>query len=393
MGATEDRLAEYRDKRDPGLTNEPFPATVNKPTGGRGRFVVHHHAASRTHYDLRLECDGVLLSFAVPKGPSLHPGQKRLAVRTEDHPLEYLTFEDVIPEGSYGAGAMIVWDLGLVRHLEAPVERALAEGKLDFVLEGRKLRGRFALIHTGKRKPQSQAQWLLIKKQDEAARTAEEPEIVDQERQSVLSGLSVEQRKDAAALVLRLGNEALEAGASRGPVHAANLKPMLCAARGARLDDRARLYELKLDGVRILADCSRSGSVLRYRSGRDATEAYPDVVLALDRLSAPRALLDGEIVAFDETGRPNFQRLGRRIGVERARDVARLTIEVPVVFMAFDILALGEVDLRPLPLHRRKAILAQLVPGKGIVRTLAHLVGDGTPLMAFCDAHELEGVV
>src|SRR5689334_16096726 len=162
-------LTAYRDKRDPSRTNEPFAAErIDRSVADAGAFVVHLHDARRRHWDLRLQVGGTLQSFAVPRGPSLDPKEKRLAVHTEDHPLEYIDFEDVIPEGNYGAGAMIAWDLGRVRFLEPPVE-GLAKGKLDFVLSGYKLLGRYALVHTGDRKgraPEERNQWLLIKKED-----------------------------------------------------------------------------------------------------------------------------------------------------------------------------------------------------------------------------------
>ncbi|HVY48226.1 MAG TPA: DNA polymerase ligase N-terminal domain-containing protein, partial [Minicystis sp.] len=183
------KLAEYRKKRDPTATNEPFgpepPAEV-APTLV-GAFVIHQHAATRMHWDVRLEMGGVLCSFAVPRGPSLDPAEKRLAVHTEDHPLEYLDFEAVIPEGQYGGGPMIVWDRGRVRYLEGPAEEELARGKLDLEFEGMKTRGRFAFV---KIKNAKENEWLFFKKQDAFAR-AGEPELVDDKPRSILSGLTV----------------------------------------------------------------------------------------------------------------------------------------------------------------------------------------------------------
>ena len=168
-------LAKYREKRNPALTNEPFSPERKRSSAETraGRFVIHLHDASRTHYDLRLEVGGTLKSFAVPKGPSLDPEQKHLAVHTEDHPLEYLDFEKVIPDGNYGAGPMIIWDQGRVSYLETSAEEGLRKGKVDFVLSGFKVRGRFALIETERRKGaesrEDSKQWLLVKKQDEFA--------------------------------------------------------------------------------------------------------------------------------------------------------------------------------------------------------------------------------
>ncbi|HTM43776.1 MAG TPA: DNA polymerase ligase N-terminal domain-containing protein, partial [Polyangiaceae bacterium] len=188
-------LQRYRDKRDPKTSNEPFgperiasnksalssptPSATSAPQEGTwgGDFVVHLHHATRQHFDLRLQIAGRLLSFAVPKGPSLDPNEKRLAIQTEDHPFEYLDFEDVIPEGNYGAGSMIVWDIGRVVYLEHSAEEGLKRGKLDFVLYGHKLAGRFALVETGQRlkPPPKQRQWLLIKKAD--AHTSSQPDF------------------------------------------------------------------------------------------------------------------------------------------------------------------------------------------------------------------------
>src|ERR1700712_1500924 len=168
-----DALTRYREKRDPLSTNEPFGEEHKQSSRETrtGRFVVHLHDATRPHYDVRLQIGGTLKSFAVPRGPSLEAGDKKLAVLTEDHPLEYLEFEEVIPAGNYGAGAMIVWDVGRVRYLETTAERGLEIGKLDFELDGFKLHGRFALVATGRRKASGSAdkkanEWLLIKKQD-----------------------------------------------------------------------------------------------------------------------------------------------------------------------------------------------------------------------------------
>src|SRR5512134_2932010 len=171
MPKAKSELERYRGKRDPAKTNEPFGELRAAPGATRvGRFVVHLHDATRTHYDMRLQIGGTLKSFAVPKGPSLDPAQKHLAMLTEDHPLEYVEFEAVIPEGNYGAGPMIVWDVGRIRYLDGTAEEGMARGKLDFELYGFKLHGRFALIETGSRKDKGGKldgkQWLLVKKPD-----------------------------------------------------------------------------------------------------------------------------------------------------------------------------------------------------------------------------------
>ncbi|HZO16815.1 MAG TPA: non-homologous end-joining DNA ligase, partial [Polyangiaceae bacterium] len=385
-------LDAYRDKRDPARTPEPFSAErIRSGATLRGAFVVHQHGARRMHYDLRLQVGGALKSFAVPHGPSLDPREKRLAVNTEDHPIEYLDFEDVIPAGNYGAGPMIVWDTGAVTYLEGSAEEGIVRGKIDFQLSGHKLRGRFALIHTGARaKPGTteRNQWLLIKKQDSHARagTIDEPF-------SVLSGLKLDELAGAAELARSLEEEAARLGAKRGEVDTRDFTPMLCSNEGAELSERERLYELKLDGVRIIADRHNHDVELRYRKQRSASAAYPEIARAVRALPGTRLVLDGEVVAFDEQGRPSFQRLARRIHLWQPLDVRRAAAEVPVTYMVFDLLQLGAYDLRSLPLRERKRLLLALVRGRGLVRVLDHLEGDGNALYTFCREHELEGVV
>ncbi len=395
-------LQTYRDKRDPARTPEPFSAERKSSTGTtQGDFVVHLHDATRRHFDLRIQVGGNLMSFAVPRGPSLDPADKRLAVNTEDHPIEYLHFEDVIPEGNYGAGPMIIWDAGRVTYLEGTAEEGIARGKIDFALAGHKLKGRFGLVHTGARAKSDadKNHWLLLKKGDAFARAGSD--IAAEEPYSVLSGLTVDQLAEAAQIAEALEARAAALGAPLGNVDVRKMQPMLCstqsaapsAPHGALLDDPERLYELKLDGVRIVADKRDDLVDLRYRKLRSATAAYPEIVRAVRALAPPRVVLDGEIVAFDDGGRPSFQKLARRIHLSRPLDVRRAAAEVPVVYMVFDLLQLGARDLRPLPLRARKALLAALVPGKGLLRVLDHIEGDGQRLFDFCQEHQLEGVV
>jgi bifunctional non-homologous end joining protein LigD len=356
--------------------------------------VVHLHDATRTHYDMRLQIGGTLKSFAVPKGPSLDPAQKHLAMLTEDHPLEYVDFEEVIPEGNYGAGPMIVWDVGRIRYLDGTAEEGMARGKLDFELSGFKLHGRFALIETGSRKgkesKEAGRQWLLVKKPDIHA---SKRDIVTEEPRSVLGGLSIEELGQREAIAAELRTRAAALGAKQGEVHAERLTPMLCATEGGRLDDAERIYELKIDGVRIVADRRGRAVALRYRNGRSATAAYPEIARAVAALAPDRVVLDGEIVAFDAEGRPTFQRLGPRIHAERPLDVLRAQAEVPVTYLVFDVLAIGDLDLTGLPLLRRKELLAEVVRGRGLVRALDHLEGSGEALFQFCREQHLEGVV
>jgi len=392
---SDDALRSYRDKRDPLRTNEPFaPVSPSSAATRQGRFVVHLHDATRAHFDLRLEVGGTLKSFAVPKGPSLDPAEKRLAVATEDHPLEYLDFEEVIPEGNYGAGPMIVWDRGRVRYLEGTAEEGIANGKIDFSLSGFKLRGRFALVHTGARhgpKSPEANQWLLIKKQDAFASTEEAAPVEDM--RSVLSGLLVQELDERDAIAASLEDEAVRLGATEEPIDLGRFVPMLCTTEAVSLDDPSFLYELKLDGARIVAARQGSSVVLRYRHGRLATRSFPEIALALSRLPVDRCVLDGEVVAFDERGRPSFQKLAPRLLASRPDEMARVAAEVPVVLMVFDLVALGDHHLGELPLLERKRLLSRLVRGRGLVRALDHLEGHGQALYDFCRAERLEGIV
>jgi bifunctional non-homologous end joining protein LigD len=330
----------------------------------------------------------------VPKGPSLDPAQKHLAMLTEDHPLEYLDFEAVIPEGNYGAGPMIAWDRGRISYLETTAEEGLVKGKLDFILAGFKLNGRFALIETGHRQGKGSKedgrQWLLVKKQDSHA---SKRDLTVEEPRSILGGLTIDELFRRDALSAELTAAAASAGAEAGDVKADDLTPMLCATEGGRLDDPERLYELKLDGVRIVADKHGRAVALRYRNGRSATAAYPEIARAVAALAPERVVLDGEIVAFDDEGRPSFHKLGPRIHAERPLDVLRVQGEVPVTYLVFDVLALGDRDLRDVPLRERKNLLARVVQGKGLLRSLDHLDGNGSALFAFCAEQRLEGVV
>jgi len=358
-----------------------------------GAFVVHLHEARRRHWDLRLQVGGTLQSFAVPKGPSLSPHERRLAVHTEDHPLPYLDFEDVIPTGNYGAGAMIVWDTGRVVYLEPP-EEGLRAGKLDFVLSGYKLCGRFALVHTGERggrTKEEQNQWLLFKKSDAHAST--ERDIVAEAPESVLSGLTVEELPKKREIAVGLIARAAALGAPVGDAHGRRITPMLCSTSDVRLDDPGRFYELKIDGVRLLAERRGEDVDLVYRSQRVMTATYPEVARAVRALAPERLLLDGEVVAFDAQGHPSFQRLGRRMHLTRPRDVEHAASEVPVVYVVFDILQLGDRDLRALPLRSRKELLSALVPRRGPIRLLDHLEGDGRPIYDLCGKLGLEGLV
>ena len=375
-------LDDYRKKRDPARTPEPF-ATAR---GGEGRsFVIQKHAARRLHYDVRLEMDGVLKSWAVPKGPSLKAEEKRLAVHVEDHPVEYADFEGIIPEGNYGAGAVIVWDRGWYRLVKegAPAEQ-LRAGRLDVDLFGIKLRGRWTLARMGGK----DKEWLMLKKADAFAG---DEEATERFPESVLSGLTVEEVRDGSARIATL--RATLAAAPVGEVDAARQPVMLASLAEAPFADPAWLYEIKYDGVRVLAARDGTRVTLHGRAGQDFTGRYPEVVTALRALPLDRFVLDGEVVALDEAGRPSFQRLQNRMHLTRPADVEAARSTVPVSAVFFDALALDGRDLRHLPLLQRKAGLALAVPARGVIRYGDHVLAHGVAFYEAAAEQRVEGIV
>jgi bifunctional non-homologous end joining protein LigD len=381
------QLATYRKKRDPDRTPEPFGG--RPPSGGR-LFVVQKHAARRLHYDLRLEMDGVLKSWAVPKGPSVHPEEKRLAVHVEDHPIEYGDFEGVIPPGNYGAGSVIVWDQGWYRSAkpEDPLDQ-LARGRLEVEIFGHKMRGRWTLARmSGKDRD-----WLLLKKADGAAQPPETAELTERYPQSVISGLTVEEIADVPGRLAAIRARLDALGAPRGEVDAA-AQPFTLATLAERpFSDPAWLYEIKYDGVRVLASRAGDRVTLYGRSGQDTTSRYPEVVRALHALPVDRFVIDGEIVALDDAGRPSFQRLQPRMALTDPREAARMAAQRPAVGIFFDCLTLEDRDLRRLPLVDRKECLRLLVPRLGPARYSDHIAGEGRAFFEAASEQRLEGIV
>jgi bifunctional non-homologous end joining protein LigD len=375
-------LDDYRKKRDPARTPEPFgPAR-----GGEGRrFVVQKHAARRLHYDVRLEMDGVLKSWAVPKGPSLRAEEKRLAVHVEDHPVEYADFEGLIPAGNYGAGAVIVWDRGWYRLVkDEPAARQLAAGRLDVELFGDKLRGRWTLARMGGKSKE----WLMLKKADAFAG---DEEATERFPESVLSGLTVEEVRDGSARVTELRRRL--AAAPAGEVDAARQPVMLATPADKPFSDPAWLYEVKYDGVRVLAARDGARVALYGRAGQDFTARYPEVVTALRALPLERFVLDGEVVALDEAGRPSFQRLQNRMHLTKPADVEQARSTVPVSAVFFDALALDGRDLRRRPLLERKAALALTVPARGVISYGDHVVERGEAFYEAAAEQRVEGIL
>ncbi|MFL5495939.1 MAG: DNA ligase D [Gemmatimonadales bacterium] len=375
------RLAPYRAKRSLERTPEPAGA-VGRESGQL--FVVHQHAARRLHFDLRLEMEGVLRSWAVPKGPSYDTAEKRLAVHVEDHPLEYGDFEGLIPKGNYGAGAVIVWDRGRWTPIGDPLE-GLATGKLLFELNGYKLHGLWTLVKLKK----SEKDWLLIKERD--AWASADPEELPAE--SVLSGLTVEELGAGRNQGDAIRAELTRLGTPRRPVEAKSVKLMLAETAEKAFTHKDWLFEPKLDGYRVLAARAEAGPRLLTRNGNDCAPTFPEIVRAVAALPFERLVLDGEVVALDETGRPSFQRLQGRARFLRPVDIRHAAVDCPVTYYAFDLLGFEDFDLRPLPLRARKSVLRRVLPPLGPLRYLEDVEREGEALYQEAERHGLEGVV
>jgi bifunctional non-homologous end joining protein LigD len=381
-----DPLAAYRAKREPARTPEPAGRLERSATGGSGlRFVVHKHAARRLHWDLRLEVGGVLWCWAVPQGPSLDPAEKRLAVHTEDHPLEYAEFEAVIPQGNYGAGAMIAWDEGTYQPLH-PMEEGLAAGKLLFELRGHKLRGRWTLVKM--RKAEEDA-WLLIKERDALAASGLDSFPED----SVWSGLTVEELASGADPAEAIRRELRRLKAPRRLLDPRTTEPMLADTADAPFSRGGWVFEFKYDGYRALAFREDDDVRLLTRRGNDLSAGFPELVHALLRLPYRRFLLDGEIVVEDATGLPSFQRLQQRARLRRAPDVRRARRALPAKLWCFDLLGFEDRDLRSLRLTDRKSVLRRVLPSTGTLRYSEHVERHGEALYEQAERLGLEGVI
>ena len=385
------KLAEYTSKRSFNATPEPA-GTVADDRSGPLLFVVQKHAATRMHYDLRLECDGVLLSWAVPRGPSLDRNEKRLAVQTEDHPYGYGSFEGVIPPKQYGAGEVIVWDCGPYSpdedgtwyqdraEAERQVREGLAAGKLSFTLRGEKLKGSFALVKTREAK-----QWLLIKHKDRFVTT---DDVLLRDR-SVLSGISVEEMKGVP--VRRTAAERLiPAGAMTAMP--AKMLPMLAEIGDTAFDKPGWMWEPKLDGYRALVFISAAGVTIRSRRGLDLTSTFPALAAELAKQAVDGMVLDGELVAFDAAGRPSFGAMQDRGQLKAAADLAAADRTQPVVFFAFDMPWFAGIDLRAAPYSERRRYLSQSLLPSPLVQ-LVHAAQDGIALSHAALAAGFEGVI
>lgn len=413
-------LEKYKGKRD--LSRSREPAARQSKSGKVLRFVIHKHAASHLHYDFRLELDGVLKSWAIPKGPSLDPSIKRLAMMVEDHPYEYGDFEGSIPKGNYGAGQVIIWDRGTYRAAHPGqgqedadlLREGLRKGDLKFILDGEKLKGEFALVRIKGDKDNS---WLLLKKKDGFA-SGEEVTLLDR---SVASNLTIEELREGKAprpIPAAPGESPARAAdpartapattATTGPQAAApaealpsapgsdpgpspgkspvpmphEIRPMLASSAAEPFDDPDWLFEIKLDGYRSIAEIENGKVLLYSRNNISFNKKFPSIVSALASIGRD-AVFDGEVVALDEKGRSYFQLLQNY----------QRTGEGNIVYFVFDLLFLDGEDLRGLPLLTRKEMLAHLLPDLPSIRYSDHIVEYGKDFFDLAQKNNLEGIL
>jgi bifunctional non-homologous end joining protein LigD len=421
-------LEKYRAKRSFNVTAEPRGGKVGR---GGDAFVIQKHAATRLHYDLRLELDGVMKSWAVTRGPSLVPGEKRLAVHVEDHPVEYNAFEGTIPKGQYGGGTVMIWDRG--RWIpDGDPHRGYAKGKLDFALEGQKLHGRWHLVRMRKRPGEKQEPWLLIKANDEAARGLNDPDILEEKDRSVVSRRTIEGIAKAGGAVWQSNRsvgdnvETMKAaktpkkakttrkkaapkkkakarGKSRAQVATADVlrekpkrkskgaplpafvPPQLATLHEKPPNDPAYVHEAKFDGYRLQARLDRGKGTLLTRKALDWTDRFKPVADALTGLPADAALIDGEVVV-EKNGVSDFSAL---------QDALK-TKKDSFVYYVFDLLHLDGADLTAEPLTERKDALKKLLQkadGNGVIRYSDHFAIPGSEMMQHARDLKIEGVI
>jgi bifunctional non-homologous end joining protein LigD len=381
-------LSEYRKKRHFDKTSEPAGGV--RGSGDRV-FVVQKHAATRLHYDLRLEVDGVLKSWAVPKGPSMNPGDKRLAVQVEDHPFEYRKFEGSIPKGEYGGGEVIIWDQGTYApEGDLSTRDQLARGELKFALNGEKLRGSFVIVRL--RKPGTKNEWLLIKHRDSFADAKWDAE---QHGESVVSGRTLEDIAEGrpASHERRVVDPSELTGAVEAPMPKmpGGVRPTLAELKEKAFSDPNWVFEIKWDGVRAIAEIKDGRATLWARSGRDVTGEYPEFKDLAAKFRVKNAIVDGEIVTLDKDGRSNFHRLQNRLGVQNPSQ--KLMQSVPLDYYAFDLMYADGYDFRKSPLVERKELLRKVLTGNERVHYSGHIEEKGEALFEAARGKGLEGII
>ncbi|HEX5545082.1 MAG TPA: non-homologous end-joining DNA ligase, partial [Nitrospira sp.] len=405
-----EKLQQYRRKRNFQHTTEPRGDSAPR-SGSALRYVIQKHAARRLHYDFRLELDGTLKSWAVPKGPSLDPSEKRLAMHVEDHPMEYADFEGIIPARQYGAGTVMVWDRGQWIPDGDP-KAAYEKGRLKFRLEGQKLQGRWTLVRMGGARNREENSWLLIKERDEAARTAMAIDSTPALSNSVKSGMSMEEiavgrpaewRSDRATdrragsvrqefdrTIHRRDRPQSRTGGERGAERTSCpewMEPQLATLVDEPPKDEGWLYELKYDGYRMLCRISNGAAELFSRNGREWTAKLVEHAKAAAGLRVVNAWLDGEIVVLAPDGTMSFQALQNAFdGAPTGR----------LVYFVFDLLFLDGNDLRGMPLHERKQRLSTLLaglPDDGPLRYSDHIREKGRTVFEAACRQGLEGLI
>ncbi len=474
-------LDEYKRKRRFEETPEPPPKVEQQ---SRHRFVVQRHDATRLHYDFRLEMEGVLKSWAVPKGPSLDPVDKRLAMQVEDHPVSYFDFEGTIPKGNYGGGTVMVWDAGTWEPLspvpvngkyvpgtEKEAAAMLAKGDLKFRLKGRRLNGDFALVNIKGRTGSKGNEWLLIKKKDDRvvagfdidaydasivtnrtmaeiagdegsaewkssrpasqgkvkaawladaiaradskrkalnAESAEDAEKKPHVSKTPRSGAPASSHADASHIppndaTSKSGSKKSSANSASSVVNALPgaeqrpmptvIHPMLATAAARAFNDPGWLFEIKWDGYRAVAFLDDGSVHLVSRNQNDLTAQFPELKSLPQFVKAQRAILDGEIVALDDQGRPSFSLMQQRTGFHPGKRRLQRGEGVPVIYYAFDLLYLDGVDLRRVPLERRKRLLQEKIIAGEVIQFSDHYAEKGLDLFAAAQKRGLEGIV
>jgi len=384
-------LEEYKKKRRFNETPEPSGEVGRK---GGNSFVIQKHHATRLHYDFRLEMEGVLRSWAVPKGPSLNPTEKRLAMLTEDHPIDYGEFEGVIPKGNYGAGKVIIWDNGTYDMVDPRTpEEGWKKGKLHFVLKGKKLKGEWVLVR-GSRDPK---QWIFFKTRDDYA--SPDIDITEERPESIVSGRLVDEVGEgtrAKQWVTPIERELEQYGMKKaGKVVMPKIEQTMLATLAEKpFDSEEWLFELKLDGIRAIAVKNGSKLDMWTRNAKSLIHRFPTLAKAFADLPADTIVLDGEIVALDEKGQAHFHLIQPRIHLSRAKDIAAADEQIPVYFYAFDLLYINGYNLMKFPLIERKAVLRKLIPdNSGWIRFADHVEGTGVQFFRAVEKRGIEGIV
>jgi bifunctional non-homologous end joining protein LigD len=372
-------LHAYQQKRN--FKTTPEPATKKAAHSDKLIFVVQRHKASRLHYDFRLEMDGVLKSWAIPKGPSMNPADKRLAIKVEDHPYAYKDFEGVIPPGNYGAGIVEIWDRGYYtgslnsgKNAQKELLKALDTGHLNITLHGKKLKGEFALV---KLKASQDNSWLLIKHKDEYAVQEEYDSEAETPKDSPINkALGMRSKKPA--------NKPTKAPAQDKPDY---IPAMLAKEIKQPFDDKDWIFEIKWDGYRAIAELNKAEVKLYSRNGNLFNDKYPEIIDALAQMDV-EAVIDGEIVVMDEQGNPNFQLL-QHYSEQRSQ---------PIYYYVFDILKLNNQSVMELPLVKRKELLRTFILFRTLIKNSVikysdHIEEKGKEMFALMAERNMEGIM